>query len=157
MEAIINIPTSISQNLKFVSLTELLKVYYLPYLSVSEVKLKSLEEVLGMDKYVVKAKVDQLGQKLSINIHNKGQNSELKDLRIEKYMQGLHPISTKQNAMLNIIQKLTLQGAPSVCSIEGGKVTTFVKLKYIYLLNNFEHVILKDCSPANIVEVSLKM
>ena len=73
-----------------------------------------------MDKYVVKAKVDQLGQKLSINIHNKGQNSELKDLRIEKYMQGLHPISTKQNAMLNIIQKLALQGAPLYAQLSGG-------------------------------------
>ena len=39
---------------------------------------------------------------------------------------------------------------------EGGKVTTFDKLKYIYLLNDCEPVICKDCSPANIVEVSVK-
>merc|ERR1719318_1650329 len=154
VEAVINIPTSITQSPKFVSLTELVKLYYLPYLSIS--KVETLEEELTMDMYVVKAKIDQFGKKLSMNVLHQGQNLELKNLRIGYYLQGLLPMSTKENAMLNIVQQLTAHGAPSVCSVEGGKVTTFDKLQYNYLFNDCEHVIFKDCSPANIVEVSVK-
>ena len=81
---------------------------------------------------------------------------EIKDLRIPEMMQGLLPISTKDNLILNIIQKVTLHGAPSVCSVQGNKVTTFDKLVYDYQLNDCEHVVFKDCSPSSLVEVSAK-
>merc|ERR1719481_2501575 len=81
---------------------------------------------------------------------------ELKDLRIPKMMQGLLPISIKDNLILNVIQEATQHGTPSVCSVQGDKVKTFDKLVYDYQLNDCEHVVFKDCSPSNLVEVSVK-
>ena len=64
---------------------------------------------------------------MSLNFEKNGQNMELKDLRIPKMMQGLLPISIKDNLILNVIQEVTQHGTPSVCSVQGNKVKTFDK------------------------------
>ena len=66
------------------------------------------------------------------------------------------PFNVKESPMQNIINKITSYAAPSICTIENGKVDTFDGLKYEYMLNDCEHIIFKDCSPSNIVEVSVK-
>jgi len=132
-------------------LQDKLKLYFLPYLSISKV-----ESEYEYDQYVLLAKIDQLGKKMTLNVENNWENIEIKDVRIAKIMQGLLPISTKDNLLLNVVQKLTLHGAPSVCSVQGNKVSTFDKLVYDYELNDCEHVVFKDCSPSNLVEVSVK-
>ena len=129
----------------------MMKLYYLPYLSISKV-----DSEYEHDQYVLRAKIGQLGKKMSLNFEKNGQNMELKDLRIPKMMQGLLPISIKDNLILNVIQEVTQHGTPSVCSVQGDKVKTFDKLVYDYQLNDCEHVVFKDCSPSNLVEVSVK-
>eukprot|EP00092_Neocalanus_flemingeri_P009183 GFUD01009884.1.p1 GENE.GFUD01009884.1~~GFUD01009884.1.p1 ORF type:complete len:1721 (+),score=446.76 GFUD01009884.1:69-5231(+) len=156
VEATIHIPAYISQNPQIKSLAELVKAFYWPYLSISQAQHQHWQQEQGMDKYVVQAKIHQLGQRMSLYFLSQEQQTEIKDLRLGNYMQGLLPISTIGNPMMNIVQKLTAHGAPSVCSVEGGKVTTFDNVQYEYQLNNCEHVIFKDCSPTNTVEVSMK-
>merc|ERR1712055_953180 len=151
VEADVKIPSVIRQSHLWVSLMELVKLYYLPYLSISSVYARP-----DYDQYVLRAKIGQLGKKITFNVENNGENMEIKDLRIPEMMQGLLPISTKDNLILNVIQKVTLHGAPSVCSVQGNKVTTFDKLVYDYQLNDCEHVVFKDCSPSSLVEVSVK-
>merc|ERR1712179_466412 len=151
VEADVKIPSVIRQSHLWVSLVELVKWYYLPYLSISSVYARP-----DYDQYVLRAKIGQLGKKMTLNIENNGEKMEIKDLRIPEMMQGLLPISTKDNLILNVIQKVTLHGAPSVCSVQGNKVTTFDKLVYDYQLNDCEHVVFKDCSPSSLVEVSAK-
>merc|ERR1719228_867967 len=151
VEADVKIPSVIRQSHLWVSLVEMVKLYYLPYLSISSVYARP-----DNDQYVLRAKIGQLGKKMTLNIENNGEKMEIKDLRIPKMMQGLLPISTKDNLILNIIQKVTLHGAPSVCSVQGNKVITFDKLVYDYQLNDCEHVVFKDCSPSSLVEVSAK-
>jgi len=151
VEADIKIPGVISQSPVWISLQDKLKLYFLPYLSISKV-----ESEYEYDQYVLLAKIDQLGKKMTLNVENNWENIEIKDVRIAKIMQGLLPISTKDNLLLNVVQKLTLHGAPSVCSVQGNKVSTFDKLVYDYELNDCEHVVFKDCSPSNLVEVSVK-
>merc|ERR1711970_120533 len=151
VEADVKIPSVIRQSPLWVSLVHMVKLYYLPYLSISKVYSRP-----EYDQYVLRAKIGQLGKKMTLNIENSGEKMEIKDLRIPEMMQGLLPISTKNNLILNIIQKVTLHGAPSVCSVQGNKVTTFDKLVYDYQLNDCEHVVFKDCSPSSLVEVSAK-
>merc|ERR1712179_52408 len=151
VEADVKIPSVIRQSHLWVSLVEMVKLYYLPYLSISSVYARP-----DYDQYVLRAKIGQLGKKMTLNIENNGEKMEIKDLRIPEMMQGLLPISTKDNLILNVIQKVTLHGAPSVCSVQGNKVTTFDKLVYDYQLNDCEHVVFKDCSPSSLVEVSAK-
>merc|ERR1719347_247704 len=151
VEADVKLPSVIRQNPLWISLGEMMKLYYLPYLSISKV-----DSEYEHDQYVLRAKIGQLGKKMSLNFEKNGQKMEIKDLRIPKMMQGLLPISTKDNLLLNVVQKLTLHGAPSVCSVQGNKVSTFDKLVYDYELNDCEHVVFKDCSPSNLVEVSVK-
>merc|ERR1711887_6829 len=154
VEADVKIPSVIRQSHLWVSLEEMMKLYYLPYLSISKVQSEYIDQ--EFDQYVLRAKIGQLGEKMTFNVENRGENMEIKDLRIPKMMQGLVPISTKDDFILNIIQKVTLHGAPSVCSVQGNKVTTFDKLVYDYQLNDCEHVVFKDCSPSSLVEVSAK-
>jgi len=151
VEADVKIPSVIRQSPLWVSLVEMVKLYYLPYLSISKVYSRP-----DYDQYVLRAQIGQLGKKMTLDIENNGEKMEIKDLRIPEMMQGLLPISTKDNLILNVIQKITLHGAPSVCSVQGNKVTTFDKLVYDYQLNDCEHVVFKDCSPSSLVEVSAK-
>merc|ERR1719466_655051 len=151
VEADVKIPSVIRQSNLWVSLVDMAKLYYLPYLSISKVYSRP-----ESDQYILQAKISQLGKKMTLNIENNGEKMEIKDLRIPEMMQGLLPFSTKDNLILNIIQKVTLHGAPSVCSVQGNKVTTFDKLAYDYQLNDCEHVVFKDCSPSSLVEVSAK-
>jgi len=153
VETIVDIPSYVSQNPMLVSFGELVKLYYLPYITITQVKPQG---VTDMERIVLKAKIDPHGQKMTLNVQNKAENIEIRDLRIAQMLQGLLPISTKESVIHNVVQQLTLHGAPSVCSVQGGKVTTFDKLVYDYQLNDCEHVVFKDCSPANIVEVSVK-
>merc|ERR1719209_1919529 len=153
VETIVDIPSYVSQNPMLVSFGELVKLYYLPYITITQVQPQG---VTDMERIVLKAKIDPHGQKLTLNVQNKAENIEIRDLRIAQMLQGLLPISTKESVLHNVVQQLTLHGAPSVCSVQGGKVTTFDKLVYDYQLNDCEHVVFKDCSPANIVEVSVK-
>merc|ERR1719466_176234 len=154
VEADVKIPSVIRQSPLWVSLEEMMKLYYLPYLSITKVQ----SEYIGHehDQYVLQAKIGQLGKKITFNVENNGEKMEIKDLRIPEMMQGLLPFSTKDNLLLNVIQKVTLHGAPSVCSVQGDKVATFDKLVYDYQLNDCEHVVFKDCSPSSLVEVSVK-
>jgi len=154
VEADVKIPNVIRQSHLWVSLEEMMKLYYLPYLSISKVQSEYVDQ--EFDQYVLRAKIGQLGEKMTFNVENRGENMEIKDLRIPRMMQGLVPISTKDDLILNIIQKVTVHGAPSVCSVQGDKVTTFDKFVYDYQLNDCEHVVFKDCSPSNLVEVSVK-
>ena len=109
-----------------------------------------------MEKYVIQAKVHQLGQRITFNVLGQGQEIEIKDLRLGNYLVGLLPLRIKEIPLINIIEKLTAHGAPSTCTVEGGKVSTFDKVLYEYQLNDCEHVIFKDCSQANKVEVSVR-
>merc|ERR1719233_2009118 len=127
VEADVKIPSVIRQSHLWSSLVEMVKLYYLPYLSISSVYARP-----DYDQYVLRAKIGQLGKKMTLNIENNGEKMEIRDLRIPEMMQGLLPISTKDNLILNVIQKVTLHGAPSVCSVQGNKVTTFDKLVYDY-------------------------
>merc|ERR1711887_382418 len=154
VEADVKIPSVIRQSHLWVSLEDMMKLYYLPYLSITKVQSEYISH--EHDQYVLQAKIGQLGKKITFNVENNGEKMEIKDLRIPEMMQGLLPISTKDNLLLNVIQKVTLHGAPSVCSVQGDKVATFDKLVYDYQLNDCEHVVFKDCSPSSLVEVSAK-
>merc|ERR1719369_1172435 len=84
VETIIDIPSYVSQKPMFVSLAELVKLYYLPYISITQVT--DITE-----RIVIKAKIDPHGQKITINVQNKAENIEIRDLRIAQMLQGLLP------------------------------------------------------------------
>ena len=88
VEADVQLPSVIRQNPLWISLGEMMKLYYLPYLSISKV-----DSEYEHDQYILRAKIGQLGKKMSLNFEKNGQNM---DLRIPEMIQGLLPISTNE-------------------------------------------------------------
>merc|ERR1711887_378351 len=67
VEADVKIPSVIRQSHLWVSLVEMVKLYYLPYLSINSVYARP-----DYDQYVLRAKIGQLGKKMTLNIENNG-------------------------------------------------------------------------------------
>jgi len=155
VEAEINLPVVFSRHPLVKTLVEVVKVLYFPYLTILPAQ-QPAQQMKGFDKLVVRAKINQLGKRMSLNIFTPEQHIEAKHIRLGNKLHDLLPFNTKENMLINVVQKLTAHGAPSVCAVEGGKVRTFDKVEYDYTLNDCEHVIFKDCSPANTVEVTVK-
>ena len=66
VEADVKLPSVIRQNPLWISLGEMMKLYYLPYLSISKV-----DSEYEHDQYILRAKIGQLGKKMSLNFEKK--------------------------------------------------------------------------------------
>ena len=151
LEVILNVPKWIIENPYFDTFKQISKSYFFPYTS------KAYSALLSQKGSIqFKIKSHNGGKTFSIHTLTQSGWKEFKDLRSGHLIQGLIPYNIKESPMQNIINKIFSYAAPSICTIENEKVETFDGLKYEFMLNDCEHIIFKDCSPSNIVEVSVK-
>ena len=94
------------------------------------------------------------GQQLSMTLKSENEQVQFENIRIPKQLQGYLPLNMKDDKFKTLLQKLTALKAPSTCSFEKSKVTTFDNLEYEYDPHGCEQVLFKDCSEVSKVEVT---
>jgi len=148
------LPSEFYQNNLVETAAEMVKSFLSPYSTVKILPL--LAQPIDLLKMEVGAKTDPTGEVLSVDIKSKTEETAATNIPLGSIFEGLLPICTKDSLFYRLLRKITKHGAPSSCSIESGKVTTFDNVKYDYSLNTCEHVIFKDCSPSQKVAVLLR-
>jgi len=136
------------------ALFRMAKVYYLPYLT---------EEVTGYNRksenhehFKLDLDISPCGRFLTTKIDNDRLKIVFKNVRLHPITKDLLPINVDDTVVHQLLDKVTAKEAPSTCSVEGNRVSTFDKFVYNYELNNCEHVIFKDCSAIPKVMVSVQ-
>merc|ERR1712142_14662 len=153
LSAKLYLPIEVAQS-KIIQMTsEVAKIAFMPYLSSRPIETRESGKHI---EYEIEAKVNGTGQLLFGKIEGNGEEADLHNIRLGKYLTRVLPMCTKESFKTLVLQKLTTFSTPSSCVIESGKVVTFDKMSYTYPLNNCEHVVFADLAVKPRILISIK-
>merc|ERR1712002_1337253 len=148
------LPKRITRNPIVDTVASAVKVYLLPYLAIEDSKLN--KESAEQDHFRIVAKVAPNGKSVTVDVLDKDKKTVFKNVRLHSMMKYVLPITVKEALPVRIAHFASNYKAPSSCSVEGNRVSSFDKVIYDYTLNNCEHVIFKDCTESPKVMVTVK-
>jgi len=150
----VQVPKMIVRNHMAATIARMAQAYFIPYLSIEESSFS--RQTADHEFFRIHSKIAPAGKAVTVSIAANREKTVLRDVRVAPALEGLVPFSVLKSFPNHLIKKLTHHGAPSTCAVEGNKVETFDKVVYDYELNDCEHVLVRDCTEAPKVLVTVK-